>query len=129
MSKALEIWHGLLASRDMSVLDELLHDEVVFHSPVVHTPQQGKKICSLYLAAADQVLNNGKFRYLREVINDNDAALEFVTEINGVEVNGIDLIRWDENDKVIDFKVMVRPLQGVNAIHAAMGEMLQKSKK
>ena len=124
----IQAWHALVRSRDMVALDALLHDDVVFHSPVVHTPQRGKAITSLYLRGAMQVLNTPSFRYEREIVGERDAVLEFVTELDGVVINGIDLIRWNEAGQIIDFKVMVRPLKAVNALHQKMGEMLQRLK-
>lgn len=119
-------------------LDDLLHDDVVFYSPVVYTPQRGKEITKLYLSAASGVFSTekkgkeekkeSKFKYIKEVVNGNHACLEFETEMNGVYVNGIDLITWDENDKIIEFKVLVRPLQAVNTLHQQMGQMLDKLK-
>ena len=126
MLDTLACWHELVKSRDMRGLDALLHDDVVFHSPVVHTPQRGKAITTLYLQGAMQVLNSGHFRYEREIVGARDALLEFVTEIDGVHINGIDLIRWDDAGRIVDFKVMVRPLKAVNALHQKMGEMLQR---
>ena len=119
-------------------LDDLLHDDVVFYSPVVYTPQRGKEITKLYLSAASGVFSGekkgkkekkeSKFKYIKEVVHGNHACLEFETEMNGVYVNGIDLITWDENDKIIEFKVLVRPLQAVNTLHQQMGQMLDKLK-
>ena len=125
----LKTWHGLLHSRDATVLQDLLADDVVFHSPVVHTPQRGKAITALYLTGAMHTLNNQHFRYEREIIGTSDAVLEFVTEIDGIQINGVDLIRWREDGRIVDFKVMVRPLKAVNALHQAMGQMLQKLKE
>ena len=126
-------WHGLVQSRDATVLQDLLQDlladDVVFHSPVVHTPQRGKAITALYLMGAMQTLNNEHFRYQREIIGANDAVLEFVTEIDGIQINGVDLIRWRDDGRIIDFKVMVRPLKAVNALHQAMAQILQKLKE
>ena len=122
----LAAWHQVVQSRDAKALHALLADDVVFHSPVVHTPQIGKAITFKYLMGAMQVLNSAAFRYEREIVGANDALLEFVTEIDGVQVNGIDLIRWNAAGQITDFKVMVRPLKAVNAVHAAMGAMLQK---
>ncbi|MEH6687215.1 MAG: nuclear transport factor 2 family protein [Halopseudomonas sabulinigri] len=129
MSSVIEKWHRIVEKQDAKGLDELLADEVVFHSPVVHTPQVGKRITSLYLAAAMQTLNApGHFKYLREVVDGNNAVLEFQTEIDGITINGIDMIQWNDAGQIIDFKVMVRPLKAVNAIHAAMGRMLEAMK-
>ena len=122
-------WHAVMASRDIAALDSLLADEVVFHSPVVHTPQRGKAITSQYLQAAMQVLGGPGFRYVREVWSDTDAVLEFVNEIDGITLNGIDMIRWDSDGKIVDFKVMVRPLKAVNLLHQKMAEMLQRAGK
>ena len=95
---------------------------------MVHTPQAGKPITTLYLAAALHVFNNDTFKYLREVISGNNAVLEFQTIIDGITVNGVDMITWGDDGRIIDFKVMVRPLKAVNLIHKMMGEMLQKMK-
>ena len=122
----IKTWHALVQSRDVQALQDLLADDVVFHSPVVHTPQKGKAITALYLTGAMHTLNNEHFRYEREIIGAYDAVLEFVTEIDGVQINGVDLIRWREDGRIIDFKVMVRPLKAVNALHQAMGQMLQR---
>ena len=120
------VWHELLRHRNAAGLDGLLADDAVFHSPVVHTPQQGKAITRAYLAAAFHVFGNPSFRYVREIVGAHDAVLEFVTEIDGITVNGVDLIRWNDAGRIVDFKVMLRPLKAVNLIHQKMGEMLQR---
>ena len=126
MIDTVKTWHALVHSRDLHGLHELLADEVIFHSPVVHTSQVGRAITAKYLAGAMQVLNNGHFRYVREIAGPRDALLEFTTEIDGVHVNGIDLIRWGDDGRITDFKVMVRPLKAVTALHQQMGAMLQR---
>jgi len=118
-------WHRILEDRDIAALASLLHDDAVFLSPVVHTPQRGKRLVMGYLGAAAEVLGNPSFRYVREIMGARDAMLEFETEIDGVQVNGIDLIRWDDAGRIIEFKVMVRPLKAIQAVHAKMGERLQ----
>jgi hypothetical protein len=118
--KTVDAWHHILDSKKLINLDDLLSDNVVFHSPVVHTPQVGKAITLKYLTAAFYVLYNDSFKYVREIVNDYDAALEFTVEIDGVFVNGVDLITWDNNNKIIDFKVLIRPLQAINLIHQKM---------
>ena len=128
MIDTLAVWHEVVKTRDMGKLTALLADEVVFHSPVVHTPQRGKAITLLYLQGAMHVLNSTHFRYEREIIGPRDAVLEFSTEIDGVQINGIDLIRWNDSGQIVDFKVMVRPLKAVNALHHKMGDMLQQLK-
>ena len=122
----IQTWHALVQSRDMTALAEVLADEVVFHSPVLHTPQRGKAITLKYLQGAMQVLNNGQFQYLREIIGERDAVLEFSTQIDDVLINGVDLIRWDDAGQIVDFKVMVRPLKAISLLHQKMGDMLAK---
>lgn len=120
----LNTWHNIVRTRDASGISDLLADEVVFYSPVVHTPQIGKAITAMYLAAAVHVFGNDSFRYVREVVGENDAVLEFETEIDGITVNGVDMIKWNDDGRIIEFKVMVRPLKGINIIHQKMGELL-----
>jgi SnoaL-like domain len=122
----LHTWHEVARTRNVAGLDALLADEVVFHSPVVHTPQVGKQLTRLYLAAAFQVFFNESFRYVREIAGPRDAALEFQVEIDGIAVNGIDLIKWNDADRIVEFKVMIRPLKAINLIHQKMAAMLQK---
>ena len=122
----LHTWHEVARTRSVVGLDALLADDVVFHSPVVHTPQRGKKITRLYLGAAFQVFFNESFRYVREIAGPRDAALEFQVEIDGIAVNGIDLIKWNDADRIVEFKVMIRPLQAINLIHQKMAALLQK---
>jgi len=126
MIDTLQAWHALLRSRDPQALQDLLADDVVFHSPVVHTPQRGKAIVTLYLTGAARVLNNATFRYVREIVGTHDAVLEFTTEVDGLTINGVDLIRWGDDGRIVDFKVMVRPLKAINLLHQKMSEMLQR---
>jgi hypothetical protein len=121
----LATWHRLVRTNDASGLAALLADDAVFHSPVVHTPQRGKAIVARYLGAAFHVFFNPTFRYVREITGPSDAMLEFETEIDGVQVNGVDLIRWNDAGLIVDFKVMVRPLKAINLIHHRMAAMLQ----
>jgi hypothetical protein len=122
---AIPRWHDLVKTRSASGLAALLADDAVFHSPVVHTPQVGKAITTQYLAAALHVFGNPSFRYVREVVGDRDAVLEFVVEIDGIIVNGVDMIAWNDAGQIVDFKVMLRPLKAVNLIHQKMAAMLQ----
>src|SRR5262245_66036454 len=124
----LDAWHALVRSHDPRGLDALLADGVVFHSPVVHTPQVGKAITTLYLSAAFQVFFNASFRYVREVIGPRDAVLEFQVEIDGIQVNGVDMIRWDDDGRIVDFKVLIRPLKAIQLIHQKMAAMLEASR-
>jgi hypothetical protein len=125
----IETWHQLVRTGDVAGLRDLVDEDAVMHSPVVHTPQRGRKLTVMYLAAAFQVFRNPTFRYVREIVGAHDAMLEFETEIDGILVNGVDIIRWNDAHRIVDFKVMLRPLKGVNIIHQKMGEMLAAAQK
>ena len=123
----LKRWHTVIetgSKRDD--IEEMLHEDAVFHSPVVHTPQVGRAIVTEYLVAAGQTLGNAAFRYVRELVDGDTALLEFETEMDGVHVNGIDLIRFDTGGKIIDFKVMIRPLKAVNKVWEQMAAQLSR---
>ena len=138
----LEKWYSLIKSNDLSDLEDLLADDVVFYSPVVYTPQKGKEITKVYLIAAKKVFGEIKtrdikpvnknggatFRYIKEIVNGSSALLEFETEVDGTYINGVDLISWDEGGKITEFKVMVRPLQAVKVLHRIMQTMLKEMK-
>jgi hypothetical protein len=124
-SDPIKTWHRIVDERDVQGLDALLADEAVFHSPVVHTPQFGKPITKKYLTAAFHVFFNDSFRYVRELQGDRDAVLEFEVKLDGITVNGVDMIKWNDAGKITEFKVMLRPLKAVNLIHQKMSEILQ----
>lgn len=124
----IERWHRLLRTQDPSGLTELLAEDAVFHSPVVHTPQRGRKLAAAYLAAAFEVFVNPTFRYVREIVGATDAMLEFEVEIDGVQVNGVDLVRWNEAGRIVDFKVLIRPLKAIQLVHHKMQEMLERAR-
>jgi hypothetical protein len=117
-------WHQLVKDRKPEGLDSLLADKVVFYSPIVHAPQAGKVIATQYLTAALHVLANESFRYVREVVSSHDAVLEFQVEIDGVIVNGVDMIKWDDEGKIVEFKVMLRPIKAINLIHQKMAAII-----
>ena len=119
-------WHHQVKTRNSAGLDDLLAEDAVFLSPIVHSPQRGKALTRAYLHAAFEVFFNNNFRYVRELTRENDEMLEFETTIDGILVNGVDLIKWDAAGKITEFKVMIRPLKAINLIHERMGEMLQR---
>lgn len=121
----IDAWHQLVRSRDAKGLPALLADDVVFHSPVVHTPQVGKPVTVQYLSAAFQVFFDDSFRYVREVVGARDAVLEFEVDIDGIRVNGVDMLKWNDDGLIVDFKVLIRPLKAINLIHQKMAAMLQ----
>lgn len=123
-----DAWHDVLATGNLDGLDGLLAENVCFHSPVVHRAQQGKALTKIYLIAAFGVFEGTGFRYVREVVAGNDAILEFTAEIDGIHVNGVDMIHWNEYGKIDDFKVMVRPLKAMEKLREKMAAMLEQFK-
>jgi len=143
IEKTIQKWHEHTRGLYEPGLDDLLHDDCVFHSPVVFTPQKGKEITKMYLDAAGATLGEGKnfvgdgaektgddipFRYTKEIMSGNTAMLEFERTTHGKYMNGVDIITVDDDGKIIEFKVMIRPLQAIQAVHAAMGKMLKQMK-
>jgi hypothetical protein len=120
----LDKWYSYIKSHDPAALWELLHPDAVFESPVVHTPQRGRDITFKYLASALKVLNGPSFKYLGEWRSDSGAVLEFATEIDGITINGVDIITFADDGRITHFKVMVRPLKAINLLHRLMGEQL-----
>lgn len=138
---AIEKWYEVIKSDNPDKYDEVLAEDCVFYSPVVYTPQRGREITKMYLMAAGGVFggedspkkildekSTSKFKYIKEIIGENSAVLEFETEIDGIYVNGIDLISWNDENKITEFKVIVRPLQAVNKLHQQMQDMLERMK-
>ena len=122
-------WHRYLGGELPGGLDELLSDDVVFYSPVVYTPQRGKPLTTQYLVAASRTLAGdaaagGAFRYTKQVLAGDTAVLEFETSVDGKYVNGVDIIRCDDAGRIVEFRVMMRPLQGIQAVHEQMGRRL-----
>jgi len=125
-AKGLKRWHEVIeGGSEPAALTNIMREDAVFHSPVVHTPQKGRPIVVAYLTAAGQTLGNDSFQYLREVVDGNTAVLEFQTEMDGIQVNGIDMITFDDEGLITDFKVMVRPLKAVNKVWEMMGAQLE----
>jgi len=136
IEQVIERWHRHLKGELPGGLDALLHPDVVFLSPVVFTPQEGREITKLYLSAASQVLpgdsapaksesSDGKFHYVKQILDGNHAVLEFETTVGDITVNGIDMITCDDDGMITEFKVMVRPKKAMEAVHAQMREMLE----
>ena len=125
----LKRWHEVIeGGSSPEALSKIIREDAVFHSPVVHTPQVGRPIVVAYLSAAGQTLGNESFEYVRELVDGENAMIEFQTTMDGIHVNGIDLIRFDEDGNIVDFKVMVRPLKAVNKVWEQMAAMLEKMK-
>jgi len=140
IDEVVDRWHQHLRGDLPGGLDELLADDVVFYSPIVYTPQEGKAITKLYLEAAGQTLpgdkssgdadlggsaGGGGFRYTKQVMAGDTAILEFESTVQGKYVNGVDIIRCDDQGRIVEFRVMIRPLQAVNLVHEQMRAMLK----
>jgi hypothetical protein len=121
-------WHRYMQGDLPGGLDELLADDVVFYSPVVYTPQRGKEITVRYLEAAAESLTGteagGRFTYTKQVLSGDTAVLEFETSVDGTYVNGVDIVRCDDSGRIVEFRVMMRPLQAIQAVHEEMGRRL-----
>jgi hypothetical protein len=140
IEQVVEKWHAHLRGELPGGLEELLDDDVVFYSPIVFTPQEGKAITTLYLQAAGQTLpgdasaksspnaSSGGFRYTKTVLDGDTAVLEFETTVEGKYVNGVDIIRCNEHGRIVEFRVMIRPLQAINLVHQQMAAMLERMK-
>lgn len=127
--EGLKRWHAVIDNGSKPAdLAAIIREDANFHSPVVHTAQRGRDLVVAYLSAAGQTLGNKSFTYVRELVDGQNACLEFTTEMDGIEVNGIDLIRFDNDGMIADFKVMVRPLKAVNKVWEMMAATLESMK-
>ena len=113
--------------QDGEMLARLVAQDAVFHSPVVHTPQEGRALVVSYLSAAAATLGQGEFRYVRELVDGQNVMLEFPCVLDGIQVNGVDIIHFDEAGKIADFKVMIRPIKAVNKVWEMMAAQLEKA--
>ena len=124
----LKKWHEGLISNDPKLLDEILDESCVFTSPIVFKPIEGKAMSKLYLMGAGQTFDMDRFKYVRELVDGLDSVLEFETYIGDISVNGVDIIRWNDHGKIVDFKVMIRPLQAIGALQKKMSLALKSFK-
>ncbi len=121
---ALVAWHRVVDTRDPALLGDLLAEDAVFHSPVVHKPQVGRDLVTMYLTGALHVLGNDSFTYVREIVGPNDAMLEFLATVDDVQVNGVDIIHWDDQQRITDFTVMLRPIKAIQLVRERMAALL-----
>jgi hypothetical protein len=121
----LAAWHECVARNDLAAFEALIADDAVFQSPAIHTPQPGKALVVGYLRAALVVLNNEHFRYVNEWTSARSAVLEFEAQVDGLAVNGVDMVHWNDEGKVTRFKVMVRPFKALTALMTAMKKQLE----
>jgi len=128
MIKARELihkWHEVMKNSELELLDEIIADDATFSSPVVFKPMQGKEITMMYLSAAGQSFNMEKFQYTKEIHDGMNSVLEFETYIDEISVNGVDIIEWNEDGKIANFKVMIRPFKAVQKVQQKMVEALE----
>ncbi|WP_320443471.1 nuclear transport factor 2 family protein [Sphingopyxis yananensis] len=124
-SAGITAWHDFMSQgSDPAALKAMLAEDAVFHSPVVHSPQIGKDKVFAYLFAASHVLGGDDFRYVRELVDGQQAMLEFSCKVDDIHINGVDIIRWNDDGLIDDFKVMVRPLKAINKVWEKMAAML-----
>lgn len=125
-SSVIERWHQFIGGgHDPAVLDAILDDDAVFYSPAVFTPQEGRQKAAAYLMAAAKMFGGTDFHYVEEWVGDRSAVLEFAATVDGVYVNGVDLITWNDDGRIVSFKVMMRPFKGLQAIMPKMAELLR----
>ncbi len=124
IENVVETWHRFVTGALPGALGDLLADDVVFYSPIVYTPQRGKELTTMYLQGAAQVLGGREFHYTKQVLAGDVAVLEFETSVEGKYVNGVDIIRCDGTGRIVEFRVMIRPLQAINSVHERMGALL-----
>ena len=118
-------WHEVVGSDDLNLLDKIIAEDAVFSSPVVFTPMEGKEITMMYLHAAGDSFNMEKFKYTKEIHDGMNSVLEFETYIDDISVNGVDMIEWNEDGKITNFKVMIRPFKAVQKVQEKMVEALE----
>ena len=118
-------WHEVIDADDLNALDSIVADDAVFSSPVVFTPMEGKEITMVYLHAAGQSFNMQKFKYTKEIHDGMNSVLEFETYIDDISVNGVDMIEWNKEGKISNFKVMIRPIKAVQKVQEKMVEALE----
>jgi len=124
---AVRAWHAVVESADPALLDDLLADDVVFRSPAVFAPQEGKDLTRLYLRSAMAVLGPS-LRYIGEWCGPSSAVLEFEAELDGMYVHGVDMLRWNDDGRLASFTVMVRPMRGLTKLVELMQRQLAEIK-
>lgn len=123
----MQVWHEIVENQSPERLNEILAQDCVFYSPVVHTPQEGLELTKLYLTGALMVFNDS-FNYVKQVVTEQHAVLEFECSVDGILINGVDIMTFNAEGKIEEFKVMVRPLKAINMLHAKMRDMLEQIK-
>ncbi|WP_462253756.1 nuclear transport factor 2 family protein [Ekhidna sp.] len=126
MTNPISSWHKVVESKDADMLKSILHKEATFYSPILFKPQKGRKMVLAYLLSASNMFEGSGFHYVKELISEKEAILEFNAEIDGIKIDGVDIISWDEEAKITEFKVMLRPLKALEKVGEKMKEQLEK---
>jgi hypothetical protein len=126
-SRVIERWIDIIDNGRIDELEALLAEDAVFYSPAVFTPQEGRDKTLAYLTAAVKLFGDSDFRYVGQWFGDRSAVLEFVAKIDGIHINGVDLIRWNDDEKIVEFKVLLRPLKALQSVMPAMAKLLPSS--
>jgi hypothetical protein len=118
-------WIDIVDNNGAGSLDDLLAEDAVFYSPALFTPQEGRAKTAAYLSAAAKLFGGNDFKYVGQWYGERSAVLEFTADIDGIHVNGVDMIEWNDDDKIVSFKVMLRPFKALQAVMPRMAELLQ----
>ena len=122
MASVVDLWHQCVENASLN--PEMMTEDVVFHSPYVYTPIKGKINVSRYLEAAGMVFLNSNFRYIEEIIGDKQACLVFEVTINDLYVNGVDYLIWNDQQKLTEIRVFIRPFEALKEIKKFMVKYL-----
>jgi hypothetical protein len=117
-------WLDVIENGQTADLDDMLAEDAVFYSPAVFTPQRGRAKAAAYLRAAEHMFSGTGFHYVNKWIDTNSAVLEFAAEIDGLAIEGVDVLHWNDEGRLTSVKVMMRPFKGLQAVIAKMAELL-----
>ncbi len=120
MIELISNWHEVVKHGDAKLLKSMLHKEAIFYSPILFKPQKGRKIVMVYLLSAAKMFENTNFHYVKEIVGEREAILEFNAEIDGIIIDGVDIITWNEDDLITEFKVMIRPSKAIEKVGEKM---------
>jgi hypothetical protein len=120
----IERWLRIIESGDTAELDDMLDEDAVFYSPAVFAPQHGRATAAAYLRAAEKMFSGTGFHYVEKWFGDHSAVLHFAAVVDGLAVEGIDMVHWNDDGKITSFKVMIRPFKALQGVIARMAELL-----
>ena len=124
----IERWLGVIEGGRIDELEEMLAEDAVFYSPAVFAPQRGRALAAAYLRAAEQMFSGTDFHYVNKWFDSHSAVLEFAAEVDGLTVEGIDMIHWNDAGEITSFKVMIRPFKALQGVIGKMAELLATQK-